>query len=52
MGYRRRGIMPTPYLWSYSNLYEKGKFVADGHFDPESVSKQCGTALMLKAVLA
>ncbi|MBK7423434.1 MAG: hypothetical protein IPJ48_10235 [Propionivibrio sp.] len=51
MGYRRRGV-PTPYLWSYSNLYEKGKFVADGHFDPEAVSKQCGAALMLKAVLA
>lgn len=50
MGYRRRGV-PTPYLWSYSNLYEKGKFVADGHFDPDAVSKQCGAALMLKAVL-
>ena len=49
MGYRRRGV-PTPYLWSYSNLYEKGKFVADGRFDPEAVSKQCGAALMLKAV--
>lgn len=49
MGYRRRGV-PTPYLWSYSNLYEKGKFVADGHFDAEAVSKQCGAALMLKAV--
>ena len=50
MGYRRRGV-PTPYLWSFSNLFEKGKFVADGHFDPEAVSKQCGAALMLKAVL-
>lgn len=50
MGYRRRGV-PTPYLWSYSNLYAKGKFVADGRFDPEAVSKQCGAALMLKAVL-
>lgn len=50
MGYRRRGV-PTPYLWSCSNLYEKGKFVADGRFDPAAVSKQCGAALMLKAVL-
>jgi lysozyme family protein len=50
MGYRRRGV-PTPYLWSYSNLYAKGKFVADGHFDPEAVSKQCGAALMLKSVM-
>jgi lysozyme family protein len=28
----------------------KGKFVQDGRFDPEAVSKQCGAALMLKAV--
>ncbi|MBK7356636.1 MAG: hypothetical protein IPL29_08310 [Propionivibrio sp.] len=50
MGYRRRGV-PTPYLWSFSSLYEKGKFIADGHYDPQAVSQQCGAALMLKAVL-
>lgn len=49
-GYRMRRV-PTPYLWSFSNLYEKGKFVQDGKFDPNAVSKQCGAALMLKAVL-
>jgi hypothetical protein len=48
-GYRMRRV-PTPYLWSFSNLYEKGKFVQDGRFDSEAVSKQCGAALMLKAV--
>jgi lysozyme family protein len=48
-GYRMRRA-PTPYLWSFSNLYSKGKFVKDGNFDPEAVSKQCGAALMLKAV--
>src|SRR5690606_1095776 len=32
-GYRRRGL-PSPYLWSFSNIYDKGKFVADGKFDP------------------
>lgn len=51
LGYRMRGA-PTPYLWSFSNLYEKGKFVQDGRYDPEAVSKQCGAALMLKAVAA
>lgn len=50
-GYRMRSL-PTPYLWSFSNLYKKGKFVRDGRYDPEAVSKQCGAALMLKAVLA
>ena len=51
MGYRMHGA-PTPYLWSFSNLYSKGKFVQDGRFDPNAVSKQCGAALMLKAVVA
>lgn len=50
-GYRRRGL-PSPYLWSFSNIYDKGKFVADGKFDPNAVSKQCGAGLMLKAMLA
>jgi len=48
-GYRKRAL-PTPYLWGSSNNYEKGKFVADGHFDPDAVSKQCGAALILKAL--
>jgi lysozyme family protein len=49
-GYRNMK-MPTPYLWSFSNLYEKGKYVADGRFDREAVSRQCGAAVMLKALL-
>jgi lysozyme family protein len=48
-GYRFRQL-PTPYLWSFSNLYSKGKFVADGVFDPEKESKQCGAGVMLKAL--
>lgn len=50
-GYRMRRL-PTPYLWSFSNLYDKGKFVRDGVFDANAVSKQCGAALVLKAALA
>ena len=42
---------PTPYLWSFSKLYEKGKYVADGRFDPEAVSKQCGAAVMIRALV-
>ena len=48
-GYRPRGI-PTPYLWSFSNLYRSGKFVADHEFDPNAVSKQCGAAVMLRGL--
>ncbi len=46
-GYRRLGV-PSPYLWSFSNLYARGKFVADHEFDPNAVSKQCGAAVILK----
>ncbi|MCE7796381.1 hypothetical protein LWE61_07375 [Sphingobium sufflavum] len=52
-GYRRAGVgIPSPYLWSFSNHHKKGKFVADGHYDPNAISKQCGTAMMLKALVA
>lgn len=46
-GYRPRGIN-SPYLWSASNQYSKGKFTADGHFDPTAVSKQIGAAVLLR----
>lgn len=48
--YKRRGI-PTPYLWSGSTHYKKGKYVADGVFDPEFVSQQVGAAVILKALV-
>jgi lysozyme family protein len=48
-GYRPLNL-PSPYLWSFSTLYEKGKFVADHVFDSEAVSKQCGAALLLQAL--
>ncbi len=50
-GYRARSL-PSAYLWSFSPLYRKGRFVADHKFDPESVSQQCGAAVLLKALLA
>jgi lysozyme family protein len=49
MGYRRHNI-PSPYLWSGTSVYTKGKYVADGKFDPEAVSKQCGAAAILKEI--
>jgi len=49
MGYRPIGV-PTPYLWSFSDRYQKGKFVSDHHYEPEAVSGQCGAALMLGAL--
>lgn len=48
-GYRPKGVR-SPYLWSFSNLYSKGRFVADHVYDPEKVSKQVGAALILKVL--
>ncbi len=48
-GYREHhpGVL-TPYLWSFSNHYTRGKYVADGKFSPTAVSTQCGAAVLLK----
>jgi len=45
------GGIPTPYLWSGSQHYRKGKYVADHVFDPEAVSGQVGAAVLLKALI-
>jgi lysozyme family protein len=47
LGYRSLGV-PTPYLWSFSNHYERGKYIADGKFSPTAKSQQCGAAVLLK----
>jgi len=38
----------SPYLWSYSNQYTSGKYVADGTWSDTAVSKQCGAAVILR----
>ena len=48
-GYRGKGV-PTPYLWSYTNQYEKGKFVRDHVFDANAVSEQSGAMAILTAM--
>lgn len=47
-GYFKYHQINSPYLWSYSNQYNKGKYVSDGKFDTEAVSKQMGAAVILK----
>lgn len=41
----------TPYLWSFSHHYERGKFVADHVFSPTKISQQCGAATLLRRLL-
>lgn len=48
-GYRlHHKTVLTPYLWSFSNHYAKGKYVADGKWDGSAVSAQCGAAVLLR----
>ena len=46
-GYRSRGLA-TPYLWSFSNHYTRGKFTSDGTYNPDAVSAQAGAAVVLR----
>ena len=50
-GYRRwHPLVRSPYLWSYSNHYARGKYVADGTWVPNAVSRQCGSAVLLRVL--
>jgi lysozyme family protein len=50
LGYKKKGL-PSPYLWSWTDKYKAGKYVADGKFDPKVVDVQCGVAVILKKLL-
>lgn len=50
-GYRKKFGFASPYLWSYTNHFTAGKYVRDGVFDPNAVSKQCGTSATLRDLL-
>lgn len=49
-GYRSKGIY-SPYLWSFSNHYTKGKYLADGKYSSTAVSKQCGGGTLLRRMV-
>jgi lysozyme family protein len=48
-GYYGKNIN-SPYLWSFSNHYTKGKFTVDHKYDANFVSKQCGAGVILRAL--
>ena len=51
-GYRRyHPQVLSPYLWSFSEHYQRGKYATDGRFDANLVSQQCGAAVLLKELL-
>jgi lysozyme family protein len=47
LGYANRGI-PSPYIWSGTTEYSRGKYVSDGVFDPNAVDQQLGCAGLLR----
>lgn len=47
LGYHHRGIA-SPYVYSGTDAYQKGKYVADGQFDAQAVDKQLGVMAMVK----
>jgi lysozyme family protein len=38
----------SPYLWGFSSHYKSGKYVADGTWSDTAVSRQCGSAVLLR----
>ena len=51
LGYRQHGIH-SPYVWACTDQYAKGRYVADGRFDANAESRQCGAVAMLKGLIA
>lgn len=49
-GYRFRGRPRSPYLWSGTNHYTKGKFVSDGRYSSSTVDVQVGIMPVIKKV--
>jgi lysozyme family protein len=42
---------PTAYLWSYTNVYQGGKYVKDGVWNAAAMSQQPGVAAMLRLMV-
>lgn len=51
LGYAKKG-RPSPYIWASTDQYVRGKYVADGHYDPNAVDHQLGCAALVAAMAA
>jgi len=49
LGYAAKGL-PSPYIWSATDQYVKGKYIRDGVFDANFVDRQIGCAALLIAL--
>lgn len=51
LGYVNHGL-PSPYIWSGTDQYSRGKYVSDGVFDPNAIDKQLGCAGLIMAMMS
>lgn len=51
LGYRNKGVA-SPYVWSGTDKYSQGKYVADGVYNPSVKDRQLGVAAMLKEIMS
>jgi len=51
MGPRNHG-RPSGYLWSGTDIYQGGKYVADGIWSPRTFDHELGTIILAKAIAA
>src|SRR5262249_53572875 len=51
LGYAARH-QPSPYIWSGTDQYQRGKYVRDGVYDPNVVDSQLGCAGLLRSMMA
>jgi lysozyme family protein len=50
-GYAAKGV-PSPYIWSGTDQYKSGKYVADHVYDANAVDKQLGCAGLIMAMMS
>lgn len=51
LGYAAHGV-PSPYVWASTDQYHSGKYIADGHYDPNAIDHQLGCAALLARMAA
>jgi len=51
LGYAGKGV-PSPYIWSGTDQYVSGKYVADHVYDPDVVDRQLGCAALIRRMAA
>lgn len=45
-----KGVV-SPYIYSGTNLYKKGKFVSDGSYNASVTDKQPGVYILIKKII-